>query len=361
MSPYQRAAGFRTDTTDHGIHSRPSHHRIARPARLDIIKSGAAKKQAIMNHQLPNELLAARVQENVNPLMNTLPSLDLNIQFGQILFPVMYNENDRTFDLVTQRRDQHLAKNDGHHPVRLGASLAHSRISNPPVLHHPIPFNHVEAAFPDISWPVHPDSTQSVIPISAQFNPFYSTPSELEAPVLFYEVNREALAMLDPANPPKVSPLLSMYEDSSAYPQEASLNSDLDSIVTPDSDTVNSYNYSNHLVRGSPQPEAGRCFEHMDLSSAKNKGKKFSRAKREWIATELHRKGLYLCISRYDAAVTRPNTLCPRCVHLPKNAEEDWKIYSASVLTWVNGIDNDKMVAHPQWVGTLDVDADASI
>lgn len=99
----------------------------------------------------------------------------------------------------------------------------------------------------------------------------------------------------------------------------------------------------------------------MDLSSAKNKGKKFSRAKREWIATELHRKGLYLCISRYDAAVTRPNTLCPRCVHLPKNAEEDWKIYSASVLTWVNGIDNDKMVAHPQWVGTLDVDADASI
>lgn len=101
----------------------------------------------------------------------------------------------------------------------------------------------------------------------------------------------------------------------------------------------------------------------MDLSRAKNREKKFSRGKREWIATELHRKGFYLCIGRYEAAVSRPNTLCPRCMHLPKKAEEDWKIYFAPVLSWLDGIDNDKIEAHPQWVGTVgaDADADASI
>ncbi|KAK3334593.1 hypothetical protein B0H65DRAFT_436834 [Neurospora tetraspora] len=351
MAPRQMSAGARPHSPAPVIRPRPCHHRIERPhAPSAVARAIAARRQAILYHQLPNELLASRVQEdsNMNCLM-ILRGLPLDIHSDQPPLPTTCDEEmDWYFNSGAYRRDQTLAMHDGRHVVRSASYLVEPMPAAHRVLQPPPAINHQQAASISSFPSVHQVPTQSTIPVGAQFSPPHPSLSPSAAPALSNPLPRltaHALGMLEPAYSPT---LLSWSEESSLDSSESSLvdsaessDNSADSALVPEVDNPNPA----RIVPGLRlQPKARKCFEHLH--------KKFSRAKREWIGS-LHVQGFYLCTSRYDAPVGTANTPCAACVKRGKDLVKAWNNRFASVLTWIESTTSEKQEAHPQWEGTL--------
>ncbi|KAK1773714.1 hypothetical protein QBC45DRAFT_460695, partial [Copromyces sp. CBS 386.78] len=355
MAPYQRASGAHAQSPARGIVPRSLHHRIERPqAPSAATRSVAARRYAILRHQLPSELLASAVQDNTTHLL--VPhGLYLHIHASQPPRAVISNEDLRRYmNLDPNRRDEDLTMGDGHHPVSSGSLLFKSTPATNQAHHHLVACSQHQAASCPSFQPADPISPQQAISVGAQIpSPVihsFLAPGPLAIPQQNLTVHD--LAMLDSADSPRVPTWLSGFEESVAASQESSSNSEVSFTVSSTSTHKSDLDWL--VFGGRPlQPKAGRCFEHMDSYRT------FSRGKREWIA-DIHREGFYLCTGRYDAAINTPNTLCAKCQNRKarKAAQrQDWKNFFVSVFTsvftWLEGIDEEEQESHPQWEGTL--------
>lgn len=282
MAPRQMSAGARPHPPAPVIRPRPCHHRIERPhAPSAVARAIAARRQAILYHQLPNELLASRVQEdsNMNCLM-ILRGLPLDIHSDQPPLPTTCDEEmDWYFNSGAYRRDQTLAMHDGRHVVRSASYLVEPMPAAHRVLQPPPAINHQQAASISSFPSVHQVPTQSTIPVGAQFSPPHPSLSPSAAPALCRPdiavpapipeparpVNHQAVGpnysqATAPANPlprltahalgmlePAYSPtLLSWSEESSLDSSESSLvdsaessDNSADSALVPEVDNPN--------------------------------------------------------------------------------------------------------------------------
>ncbi|KAL0472835.1 hypothetical protein QR685DRAFT_550813 [Neurospora intermedia] len=335
MTPYQRAVGARSRFQAPNSRFCPSTRQIERVhAPSAIARAVAARRHAILHHQLCNKLLASRAQEDasLNRLM-TLHGRALDI-FPSLSTVPMYSmcdpEIEQDYDFGAISRNQNLA-------MLVYSTAPQSAIP-------------MDAAIPSVSpslSPVAPDCFRPDIAVPAPISEPSSSLSQQEEapnhPQTITPANSpakstpHALSMLEPANPPTVT---SWSQESPASSSKSSTNSSHSilsseaTIPAPDS------------IASGPrlQPKAYQCFEHFH--------KKFSRAKREWIGS-LHVQGAYVCTGRYDAAVDTPNTLCAACGQREKDMAERWTNRWASVLAWIESTTSEEQEVHPQWEGTL--------
>ncbi|KAK3399428.1 hypothetical protein B0T20DRAFT_478799 [Sordaria brevicollis] len=322
MPPYQRATGAHARSQTMSTPIRAIRHRIDRPlGNSPVGRAVTARRNAILRRGLCEQLLASRVQGNRNQPTLFSRTYDDKPDDDFMLDGVNGLKNDVLVAFIATLHQENSTKDQS-------ALLKDAPSASSPWGSSLLSEKHG----------VNLDS--SVVTSTSASSSASSTRS-----IDHHSLTEKALLFLDsttsttgPSLNNKISPdETSVLSQDTSKPIDSHQSSSIQS-SSRGSDSEDDEQWATPLVYGPPI-----TWSSNDICEQKGCHTfKFSRNKREWIAMSVHRKGLYLCVGRYDAAVQHADSLCPKCEYYQsvEESEERRARRFSEVIAWLDGIDD---------------------